>query len=100
MKTLIRLCLPHPQLMQQPQPLNRVTVPKVAGPAVALILDCCVFLCAIGVVVYHVVAAEAASYYVSQASNANDTNTCLVAAPCRTITRACWWLSLLAMLSL
>ena len=52
-----------------------------------LILDCLAVLLAIGVLAYLVGTAHAATYYVSQAPNANDTNTCLLVAPCRTITR-------------
>src|SRR5262249_53561992 len=55
--------------------------------AVALILDGLVFLFAIGVAVYLAATAQAATYYVSQAANANDANICLLAAPCRTIAR-------------
>lgn len=86
MKTLIRLFLPR-QLVGQVESPTGVLVPKLTGPALSFILDCGVLLFAIGVVAYQVATAHAATYYVSQTPSANDTNTCLLAAPCRTITR-------------
>lgn len=86
MKLLIRLFFPR-QLLEHPQPPTGVLTPKLTGLVLALILDCCMVLFALSVVAYRVATAHAATFYVSQTSNASDTNVCLQAAPCRTIAR-------------
>jgi hypothetical protein len=86
MKLLVRLFFPR-QLLEHAQPPTGVLTPKLTGLALTLIFDCCIVAFALSVVGYQVATAYAATYYVSQAPNASDTNICFVAAPCRTVAR-------------
>ena len=85
MKTLIRLFLSR-QLLRQVESASGTLAAKLAGQGLGLILDCLALLLVVGALAYVVGTAHDATYYVSQTPNANDTNTCLLAAPCRTIT--------------